>query len=145
MLSNITMLKSLSAKAVIISTTLAIALSGCQVKHEKFTTKGWDDGDGLEFPRREGMLDDLLATHKLKGLTYRQALGLLKYPQRNGVGENSMEYEITRKMDGIDTIYAKSLVLYLSPDSVVNNYKVTEKDNKEKLRLKHEKQNAEKK
>ena len=122
-----------------------IALSGCDVKKQKFTTKGWDDGDGIEFPNREGMLDDLLATHKLKGLNYRQALGLLKYPQRSGVKQKSMEYEVVRKMDGIDTVYAKSLVLYLSPDSVVNNYKVIIKDYKEALTLKHEKQNAEKK
>ncbi|RYU89240.1 hypothetical protein EWM62_12945 [Mucilaginibacter terrigena] len=140
------MFKSAVLKVVMIVSFVA-ALSSCDyvIKKEKFTTKGWDEGDGITFPKRDGMIDDLLATHQLKGLTYKQALGLLKYPQRNGLVQKSMEYEIIRKMDGIDTIYAKSLVLYLNKDSVVSNYKVTEKDNKEKLKLKFEKQNAEKK
>ncbi|WP_134336189.1 hypothetical protein [Mucilaginibacter phyllosphaerae] len=124
---------------------IVVTLYGCDIKKEKFTTRGWDDGDGIDFPKRNSMVDDLVATHQLKGLTYKQALGLLKYPQRNGSKEKSMEYEIVRKMDGIDTIYAKSLVLYLNPDSVVSSYKIIEKDNKEKLKLKFEKQNAERK
>jgi len=109
-------------------------LSGCQVKKEKFTTKGWDDGDGLQFPKRDAMLDDLLANHKLKGLTFKQTINLLKYPQRTGFVKKEFEYEIVRKMDGIDTVYAKSLVLYLNQDSVVSDYRVIEKDNKEKLK-----------
>ncbi len=144
MLSNITMLKSTFLKIITIISFI-VAISGCEAKKEKFTTKGWDDGDGLTFPRREGMLDDLLATHKLKGLTFKQAVGLLKYPQRTGFTQKEFEYEIIRKMDGIDTVYAKSLVLYLNKDSVVSDYKVIEKDNKEKLKQKHEKQNAAKK
>ncbi|MES2267764.1 MAG: hypothetical protein V4520_13460 [Bacteroidota bacterium] len=138
------MLKSTFLKIITIISFI-VAISGCEAKKEKFTTKGWDDGDGLTFPRREGMLDDLLATHKLKGLTFKQAVGLLKYPQRTGFTQKEFEYEIIRKMDGIDTVYAKSLVLYLNKDSVVSDYKVIEKDNKEKLKQKHEKQNAAKK
>ncbi|MFD0766390.1 hypothetical protein ACFQZI_16125 [Mucilaginibacter lutimaris] len=144
MLSNITMFKSAVLKVFTVI-LFFVALTGCDVKKEKFTTQGWDDGDGLTFPRREGMLDDLLATHKLKGLTFKQAVGLLKYPQRNGFTEKKFEYEIIRKMDGIDTVYAKSLVLYLNKDSVVSDYKIIEKDNKEKLNEKHEKQKADKK
>lgn len=134
----------LKVLAIVALTTIA---SGCNftIKKEKFSTKAWNEGDGITFPKREGMLDDLLATHKLKGLSYKQAVSLLKYPQRNGITEKKFEYEIIRKMDGIDTVYAKSLMLYLNKDSIVSNYKVTEKDNKEKLKLKFEKQNAEKK
>ncbi|MGY4538837.1 hypothetical protein ACVW0P_003260 [Mucilaginibacter sp. UYNi724] len=144
MFSNIAMFKSVFLKALTVVTFMA-ALSGCDIKKEKFTTEGWNDGDGITFPKRNGMVDDLLATHKLKGLTFKQALGLLKYPQRTGIAEKKFEYEIVRKMDGIDTVYAKTLVLYLSKDSVVSDYKLTEKDNKEKLKLKFEKQNAAKK
>jgi hypothetical protein len=143
MLSNNVMFKKVLLKAVTIILVIT-ALSGCDVKKEKFTTKGWDDGDGISFPKRESMVDDLLATHKLKGLTYKQALGLLKYPQRNGLNDQSFEYEVVRKMDGIDTVYAKTLVLYLNKDSVVSSYKVIEKDNKEKLKLRFEKQNVKK-
>jgi hypothetical protein len=143
MLSNNAMFTKVLLKVVPIVLIIA-TLAGCDVKKEKFTTKGWDDGDGISFPKRESMVDDLLATHKLKGLTYKQALGLLKYPQRNGLKDKSLEYEVVRKMDGVDTVYAKTLVLYLNKDSVVNNYRVIEKDNKEKLKLQFEKQNAKK-
>jgi hypothetical protein len=145
MRSNSIMFKSAVLQFLPIIALLAIVLSGCQVKKEKFTTKDWNDGDGLEFPKRDAMLDDLLANHKLKGLTFKQAVGLLKYPQRTGLVKKEFEYEITRKMDGIDTVYAKSLVLYLNQDSIVTDYKVIEKDNKEKLKLKFERQKAEKK
>ncbi|MEB0264092.1 MULTISPECIES: hypothetical protein [unclassified Mucilaginibacter] len=138
------MFKSALLKAITV-VSFIVALTGCDVKKEKFTTEGWDEGDGITFPKRAGMIDDLLATRKLKGLTYKQALGLLKYPQRTGVTERNFEYEIIRKMDGIDTVYAKSLVLYLNKDSVVSDYKVPEKNNKEKLKLKFEKQKAAKK
>jgi hypothetical protein len=125
---------------------IMLGLSGCDsIKKEKFDRVKWNDGDGIEFPKRAGMLDDLLATQKLKGLTFKQAVNLLKYPQRTGLKKKEFEYEIIRKMDGVDTVYAKSLVLYLNQDSVVSDYKVIEKDNKEKLKIKFEKQNAKKK
>jgi hypothetical protein len=146
MLSNTNMLKSAPVKFFTVIMLVIIALSGCDsIKKEKFDRRKWDDGDGITFPKRDGMLDDLLATQKLKGLTYKQALYLLRYPQRTGLTDKSFEYEIIRKMDGIDTIYAKSLVLYLNQDSIVIDYKVIEKDNKEKLKLKFEEQNKKKK
>lgn len=145
MLSNTNMLKSAFVKIFTVMMLVIITLSGCEVKKEKFDRRKWDDGDGITFPKRAGMLDDLLATQKLKGLTYKQALYLLRYPQRNSLTDKSFEYEIIRKMDGIDTIYAKSLVLYLNQDSIVSDYKVIEKDNKEKLKLKFEEQNKKKK
>lgn len=145
MLSNSIMFKSAVLKIVTVILFI-VALSGCDnIKKEKFDRKKWDDGDGLTFPNRAGMLDDLLATHKLKGLTFKQAVSLLRYPQRTGLTKKEFEYEIIRKMDGLDTVYAKSLVLYLNQDSVISDYKVIEKDNKEKLKLKFEKQNAQKK
>ena len=145
MLSNTNMLKSAFVKFFTVIMLVVITLSGCDsIKKEKFDRRKWDDGDGINFPKRAGMLDDLLATQKLKGLTYKQALYLLRYPQRTGLIDKSLEYEIIRKMDGIDTVYAKSLVLYLNQDSIVSDYKVIEKDNKEKLKLKFEEQNKKK-
>jgi hypothetical protein len=140
------MLKNTFVKFFTVMMLAIVILSGCDsIKKEKFDRRKWDDGDGLSFPKRAGMLDDLLATQKLKGLTYKQALYLLRYPQRNSLTDKSFEYEIVRKMDGIDTVYAKSLVLYLNQDSIVSDYKVIEKDNKEKLKLKFEEQNKKKK
>jgi hypothetical protein len=105
-----------------------ISLASSCVKKEKFTRQGWDAGDGISFPKRYAMVDDLLANQKLKGLTYKQVVQLLKAPQTNSRTDKSFSYEITRKMSGIDTMYAKSLVFYLNNDSVVVNTKITERD-----------------
>jgi hypothetical protein len=143
MLSNTAMFKNKFVYAFTLALALTTALTGCGGKQE-FDRKGWDDGDGIEFPNRAGMLDDLLANHNPKGKTYKQVLRQLRYPQRNSYTDKSFEYEIVRKMDGLDTVYAKSLILYLNKDSVVSDVKVIEKDNKEKLNLKHKEQNKKK-
>lgn len=108
-----------------------LALAGCHSK-EPFTPKGWNDGDGIDFPRRYLMVDDLLANHKLKGLTYIQVIQLLKAPQRNSYTDRSFSYEITRKMDILDTLYIKNLVFYLNKDSIVTDFKIYEKTNKKR-------------
>lgn len=110
---------------------LAIGLAGCH-KKEPFTPKGWDDGDGIEFPKRYLMVDDLMANRKLKGLTYKQVVQLLKAPQRNDSPPGTFSYEITRKMDVLDTLYIKNLVFYLNKDSVVTDFKIYEKTNKKR-------------
>jgi hypothetical protein len=117
---------------------IAFSLTGCSKK--KFDRREWNDGDGLSWPNRSGMLDDLLANHKLKGLKYKEVINLLRYPQWNSYTDRRFEYEINRKMDRLDTVYAKSLVLYLSKDSVVTDVKVVEKDNSEKIALKRKKE-----
>lgn len=104
----------------------ALALAGCN-RTEPFDRKAWKDGDGLDYHRRYKMLDDLLKNHKLKGLTYKEAVNLLYYPQRRGLDKRYFSYEITVKFNGSDTTYVKSLVLYLNPDSVVTGYGIYEK------------------
>ena len=110
---------------------MLISLSSCS-KKKPFDRYGWNDGDGIDFPQRYMMVDDLVANHKLKGLTYKQVINLLHYPQRNSYTDRSFSYEITRKMSGVDTVYAKNLVLSLSKDSVVTGVKVTEKNYEQK-------------
>ena len=78
------------------------------------------------------MVDDLLATHKLKGMTYKQVILLLKYPQRNSHTDRSFYYDITLKMDGIDTAYFKGLLFKLNADSIVTDVQVFEKTAKKK-------------
>ncbi|WP_374948546.1 hypothetical protein [Mucilaginibacter sp.] len=121
---------------------MMLIVAGCSKK--KFDRRGWDDGDGISWPNRNGMLDDLLATHKLKGMKYKEVINLLRYPQWNSYTDRSFKYEINCKMDRLDTVYAKYLVLYLNKDSVVNDVKVIEQDNADKLAEKHKKENAKK-
>jgi hypothetical protein len=133
MLSKIIMFKSSFGRSFIVLAFLGMALSACG-KKAKFDRRMWNDGDGLSFPERDAMLEDLLKNQKLKGLTYKQAIQLLHEPQRNSYTGKSFQYEIIRKMDGFDTVFAKTLTLYLNKDSVVTDFKVTEKDNTEKLK-----------
>ncbi|MBD1393736.1 hypothetical protein [Mucilaginibacter glaciei] len=122
---------------------IVLALTGCGRK--KFDRREWDAGDGISWPNRNGMLDDLLATHKLKGMKYKEVINLLRYPQWNSYTDKSFQYEINRKMDKLDTVYSKYLVLYLNQDSVVSDIKVVEKDNSDKLAIKHKLENEQKK
>lgn len=129
------MSKRSNTRFLMVLVLAVVALAGCSNK-KPFDRYGWDDGDGIDFPKRYMMVDDLMANHKLKGLTYKQVVNLLHYPQRNSYTERSFLYEITRKMDGIDTIYAKNLVFILNKDSVVTDVKVTEKNYERKKKKK---------
>jgi hypothetical protein len=136
--SNINMFRNKKVQLVCTIALIALSLTSCSKK--KFDRREWNDGDGLSWPNRSAMLDDLLANHKLKGLKYKEVINLLRYPQWNSYTDRSFEYEINRKMDRLDTIYAKSLILYLNKDSVVTDVKVMEKDNSEKIALKRKKE-----
>jgi hypothetical protein len=115
----------------ILSAFIALGISGCK-NQRPFDGRLWNDGDGIDFPKRYMMVDDLLANHKLKGLTYKQVILLLKYPQRNSHTDRSFYYDITLKMDGIDTAYFKGLLFKLNADSVVTDVQVFEKAAKKK-------------
>lgn len=115
----------------IVSAFIALSISGCK-NQRPFDGRAWNDGDGIDFPKRYMMVDDLLATHKLKGMTYKQVILLLRYPQRNSHTDRSFYYDITLKMSGIDTSYFKGLLFTLNKDSIVTDVKVFEKTAKKK-------------
>lgn len=141
--SNTNMFRSKGLQTVCAMLIMVFALAGCGKK--KFDRREWDAGDGISWPNRNGMLTDLLATHQLKGMKYKEVINLLRYPQWNSYTDKSFQYEINRKMDKLDTIYSKYLVLYLNKDSVVSDVKIIEKDNADKIALKHKQENAKKK
>lgn len=141
--SKITMFKYSSVRMCIALAFITLALSACS-KKEKFDRDRWNDGDGLSFPYRDAMLKDLMQNQKLKGLTYKQAVRMLHEPQWNSYTDRSFQYEIRCKMDRLDTVWAKHLILYLNADSVVSDFKVVEKNNEEKLAKKFKEQNKNK-
>ena len=112
---------------ILLFTLIAATIVSCTSK-QPFDRKGWNDGDGLEFPKRYLMVDDLLANHKLVGLKFNNIVGLLHYPDRFSYDSLSFHYEITRKMSGIDTLYTKNLVFTMTKDSVITSAKVVERD-----------------
>ncbi|MEO7213249.1 MULTISPECIES: hypothetical protein [Mucilaginibacter] len=117
--------------AFIFCVVAILGIAGCKNKRP-FDRRAWNDGDGIDFPKRYMMVDDLLATHKLKGLTYKQVILLLRYPQRNSHTDRSFYYDITLKMSGIDTAYFKGLLFKLNADSVVTDVQIFEKTAKKK-------------
>src|ERR1035437_6521327 len=94
---------------------LLLVIAGCK-KPEKFDRLKWKDGDGIDFPYRDGMLDDLLTNHQLKGLSYRQVRGLLDIPQ--GKDSLSIYYEIKVNRDTVKPVEFKNLIIYFNKDSV---------------------------
>jgi hypothetical protein len=128
MLRNMNRLKL--ARLIVVFTLISTFLFSCTSK-QPFDRSGWNDGDGITFPRRYLMVDDLLATHKLVGLKFNNIVGLLHYPDRFSYDSLSFHYEITRKMSGIDTVYTKNLVFTMGKDSVIKSVKVTERNYKD--------------
>ena len=108
----------------IVCITIAVLFTGCSNK--KFDRDKWYYGDGIEFPLRDQMLDDLLKNHQLKGLKYPKIVGLLHRPQ--GKDSLSIYYEVTLNIDKkTHAISHKDLVFYFNKDSVVTDYKIEER------------------
>lgn len=102
---------------------ILILFSACN-RGVKFDRDKWNAGDGLTFPNRNQMLDDLLKSQKLKGMKYYHVLALLHRPQ--GADSTMMYYEIVRNVEPGSSNYRKNLVLYLSKDSIVTGTKIVE-------------------
>lgn len=106
---------------------LIISFTACN-SGKTFDRDKWNYGDGLTFPNRNRMLNDLLENQKLKGMKYYQVIGMLHRPQ--GGDSTMMYYEIVRNIEPGSAPYRKNLVLYLSKDSVVTGTKIVESGKK---------------
>jgi hypothetical protein len=113
--------------SVLIVGLLIVVSTSCS-REIKFDQDKWNYGDGLTFPNRDKMLNDLLQNQKLKGLKYQQVISLLHRPQR--ADSTMMYYEIVSQLDLGSKKPNKNLILYLSKDSVVTDIKVVESGNK---------------
>lgn len=120
---------------VLIGLGLMVLMAGCGNK--KFDRQSWSYGDGLDYPLRDDIVDDLMANHHIKGLTYRQVIDSLGSPQRRDslkftyqVIDNSFNYNAKKK-----DIRKKNLIVYFGKDSVVTRFEIydhTEKPKKKK-------------
>jgi hypothetical protein len=107
-----------------------IAISGCH-QMQKFDREKWNSGDGLDYPMRDDIVDDLVQNHKLKGLKYWGVIHLLKYPQsRDSV---SFSYQIiSTYTNTFKHNHIKNLVLYMGKDSIISRVAIY--DNKAKIK-----------
>jgi len=113
-----------------LTTLVFISITGCN-RQQKFTRELWTYGDGLEFPSRKMILDDLMANHKIKGLTHYEVIQLLGSPQFRDTANFKYSYQIEdtgfKYNPKKDSIYVKNLVLYFSKDSIVTKTEIYEK------------------
>ena len=99
---------------------------GCDIP-KTFDKLSWNTKEDPAFPpsSRTLMLDDLLASHQLKGLHYRQLMDSLSAPDAHEA--DTLAYFIIEDYGSdIDPVYTKSLHVYINKDSVVTGYKVKE-------------------
>ena len=120
-------------KSLFILTLTALVFAGitsCN-RQQEFTREKWSYGDGLDYPSRKAVLDDLLANHKIVGLNHYQVIQLLGSPQYRDTASFKYSYQI--EDTGIKynpkkkPVYIKNLVLYFSKDSIVTKTDIYEK------------------
>jgi outer membrane protein assembly factor BamE (lipoprotein component of BamABCDE complex) len=119
---------------VLTGACLVILMAGCG--NSKFDREKWSYGDGLDYPMRNDIVDDLMANHHIKGLNYRQVIDSLGSPQRRDplkftyqIIDNSYNYGKKQP------VHKKNLIVYFSKDSVVTRFEIydhTEKPKKKK-------------
>jgi len=103
-------------------------ISGCH-STAQFSTVKWLSGDGIDFPERSDIVDDLVQTYKLKGMNYKQVQHLLGYPQ--GRDSVSFYYQVeSTYTNKLKHDHIKNLVFYMGKDSIIS--KVVIYDNKVK-------------
>lgn len=127
-----------SSRYIYTTITLAIAIvilvlglsCNATVHHEKFSKSKWVDKDDLDYQMRDAVLDDLLAHHKLKGLTYTQLIDSLGEPANYGDIKDSVYYDVVVNYGYLDPKSGKYLVFSLSKDSIVTGFKVVQWHNR---------------
>jgi hypothetical protein len=103
---------------------IIISVSSCG-KSGKFNRVLWDDGDGIDFPYREKIVDDLLKTHHLEGQKLKSVTDTLGVPQ--GRKKDNVYYDIDIQWDDkAKPEHIKRLIIYFGPDSVVTRTHVYE-------------------
>jgi len=104
---------------------LLTALFSCHPGGQKFTTEKWLIGDGLQFPLRDDIVDDLIKNYKLKGLTYKEVHHLLGYPNWSDSTKHEFYYQIIEKHNNMrQPDHIKNLVFYMTKDSIVTRFEV---------------------
>ena len=110
-----------------------ISITSCN-RPQKFTREMWSYTDGLTYPSRKTILDDLLANQKIVGLNHYQVIQLLGSPQYRDTTNFKYSYQIedtgAEYNPKNNPIYTKSLVLTFSKDSIVTKKELVEKTRK---------------
>ncbi|MEO6149710.1 MAG: hypothetical protein ABIP28_06095 [Mucilaginibacter sp.] len=109
-------------KLLATSMVILFLFVGCK---RKFNKVNWLVKEDIDYPYRDAMLDDLIKSHKLVGLSYKQVIQLLGKPQSSGY--TGIYYQIKADYGAdIDPIFSKILVIEFGKDSIATTAEVKE-------------------
>lgn len=112
-------------KSVLIFLAAILATCSQQMKFEK---EKWHEKNDINFAYREKMVNDLMANHLKKGMTYNEVMCLLgKSDNYQNKKPNTITYEIMVDYGrNIDPQKIKTLSIEYTNDSIVKNIKLIE-------------------
>src|SRR5688500_16009134 len=90
----------------------------------KFESTKWKMRVDNDYPYRDRMLNDLIASKILKGMKREYVLDLLGRPTR--VDTNYLFYRVAQKRLGFFPLHTKTLVIQLSGDTLVKTVRIHE-------------------
>jgi hypothetical protein len=107
-------------------------LQGCNdITNIKFDKVKWDSvGDLHSYRYREAILNDLIAHHQIKGLTYKQIIDSLGQPENYGAMGDSIRYDIVVDYGYLDPKSGRYLAIGFNKDSIATGFKVVEWKNR---------------
>jgi outer membrane protein assembly factor BamE (lipoprotein component of BamABCDE complex) len=116
-------MKKIIGQILLIMLTV-LMISSCDSK-QKFNSEEWKK-KGIDWRMtdvREKMVDDLIQSDTLQGMSKEQVIELLGHPESEN--EDELEYLIREKYGtDIDPEYISSLIIEFDDDGQVRNYKI---------------------
>jgi hypothetical protein len=106
---------------------LLLLIASCKSDGRKFDSETWNGIDGNNFStQREPLVKDLIQNHLHQGMSYTSLTKLLGEPEI--IEENNrIGYILYFRLGvGIDPVEGRNLIIQLTGDSTVLNYKVVE-------------------
>nr|WP_320039118.1 hypothetical protein [uncultured Bacteroides sp.] len=106
---------------------LLLTLTSCEAKDQKFNSQTWKEAYIDSYSKRELLVNDFIKNHMYRGMSFHEIIKLLGEPEIVERNENfNIGYILNTSYDQIDPIKGKDLIINLSKDSIVLDYKVTE-------------------
>ena len=101
-------------------------LIGCRNDQIDFEKSKWNDSIDGFYKFRESMAIDLMESHLKKGMTYKELKNLIGEPENiANLKTNTIGYTLVEDYGwDIDPIETKTLVVELTADSLVQDFKI---------------------
>lgn len=101
-------------------------LGSCWTEQLDFEKSKWNDSVDGFYKYRESMAIDLMENHLKKGMTYQELTDLIGQPENfANLKENTICYTLLEDYGwDIDPVETKILMIELTTDSLVQNFKV---------------------